>query len=419
MDTAAHTNNKNFLDIKSASLNEWPRQALSSLGQERLVLGFRYIKAQAESAKIGHQWLEVADTLHATRQFDKLNRISRLILSLPAPKQITSSGLYYQALCEINLGAGNYERALPILDAVTSNAPPLYRTRAVLSYGSIVRSTASNPQDALPLYNEALRRASYHESVDIYTLLGANRMIAILRSLDGDSKCAVKILEHLLPIAEISRRIRPHLYYDLLNSLAFEKGQTGRVREGLEISNVVASSPYSRFYPEWRATNDELSNMLSTRQQVSVKIPEPDPKTKNSIPQPEHQSIELKATQMVSAEVSLLLPLYARPHGWHEISEVEQDALVDAETVRLLIKIRWDDIWYEVCNDPIYGNIRKTIRTLRKLLVRIMRAGAASLARVRIRTQGTTTNLFEGSVTSSGVTRLLRFIQRISENPMQ
>jgi hypothetical protein len=57
-------------------------------------------------------------------------------------------------------------------------------------------------------------------------------------------------------------RWHPHVYYDYLNSLAAELANNGRLTEARNASRIVLASPFTRAYPEWRETYDEISVKL-------------------------------------------------------------------------------------------------------------------------------------------------------------
>ena len=73
--------------------------------------------------------------------------------------------------------------------------------------------------------------------------------------MEGFRKSALIDLENLVPII---RHVEPRLYYDFLNSYAFELGEDGRKEEARNVSRIVLASPFTFAYPEWQETANEL-----------------------------------------------------------------------------------------------------------------------------------------------------------------
>src|SRR6185436_7592153 len=108
---------------------------------------------------------------------------------------------------------------------------------------------------ALPYYIMAGKDAA---KGDLATLIESQRMTAVVRSINGDHKQALADLEKLFsPVRAISRYF-PVLYYELLNSLAVELAEVGRLAEAEAALSIALSSSFASAYPEWAETRDEI-----------------------------------------------------------------------------------------------------------------------------------------------------------------
>jgi len=83
-------------------------------------------------------------------------------------------------------------------------------------------------------------------------------MIAIVRSIHGDHKQALKDIENLFPLVSVIAKRYPPLYYSFLNSLAIELGEVGRIQEAKAVCEIAFKSPFAAVYPEFAQTRDEL-----------------------------------------------------------------------------------------------------------------------------------------------------------------
>jgi len=102
------------------------------------------------------------------------------------------------------------------------------------------------------------------------TLLEAHRGIALLRSVEGDHRAAVRDLERLMPLAHlIGKRGHPS-YFAFLNSYALELSEGGRNEEARQVGSVVAASPFISRYREWQETVAEIESRRKRRSFIAV-----------------------------------------------------------------------------------------------------------------------------------------------------
>jgi len=224
---------------------------------------------------LGDKLISLAEQAYAFRQLDSLGELSQALRSLPLPDHYKSIGRYYRAI-ELTR-QGNLDTALTILDGVASERPHRYTARAIQSLGGILK-IRGDFQSAQKLHIEAWRRAAENEKVDLLTSLFVQRNLAVLKSLQGDHRGALVDLERMAPLAKAIGGIQLPVYYDYLNSLAVELGETGRFEEAAHASRIVVSTPFASAYPEWRQTFDELAEKRphsGRRSAVLVQQPPP------------------------------------------------------------------------------------------------------------------------------------------------
>ncbi len=134
--------------------------------------------------------------------------------------------------------------------------------------------------EALKFQLEALRVASDKNAHGLRTTLLAHLGIAIIRSLAGDHKGALAILESLSPLVRIVRQQSPLYFYFYHNELAVEFGELDRIAEAEAACAIALASPFAPAYPEWSETRDEIAakRQSATPSIVAVnRAPDADP----------------------------------------------------------------------------------------------------------------------------------------------
>jgi hypothetical protein len=357
---------------------------------------------KADRQRIGYKLVTIADGLHATRQYGELGEIAKLLVSPALSGELGATGLYYQALSEANVSR-NIAKASKLFEATFSFAPEPYRSRAVLALAAI-EWNERGLSSAMPFYTEAMSRATHRNKInDLHTVLGANRMLSFARNLEGDNRGALALLETYLPLADFARRIKPHLYYDTLNSIAVEKSILGKTEEALNISRVVVSSTYARAYPEWRETYDEIAAQLPTSSQVAI----PAMLTKNA-ETAKKSSNKKRAGDVIDLAIETA-------DGWRALKA--GDLPTGERSIILIVKLRYAGDWHDICNDPVYGDIEKILSKLKTLLMQIALASSETRATVKVKIAHSLKTVFRGGITEKGIERLMRFLQRLTTNP--
>jgi hypothetical protein len=125
-------------------------------------------------------------------------------------------------------------------------------------------------------------------------------MLAVVRSVEGDHEGALAGLESLLPIVRAVASKYPPVYYDYMNNLAVEMGETGRLEEAFNASRIALSSPFAGAYNEWRETQADLimkarrssrsivaTDQINAQAQVETNSP-----TQNVVSLPAPQSLD-------------------------------------------------------------------------------------------------------------------------------
>lgn len=224
------------------------RPALSyvKLGAKLLFQGKKEENLLAQSELL----IGLADSAYAQRRFDLLEYVGTLLLQV----QRRRAGEYYLALAAKNKGFTR--ESLVLLEKAATSDDPAFRAKALLTTGAILFEQ-NKLDESLRYRVQALRLASSNYCEPLI-IVEAQRAIAILKSIDGDHQGAVAGLERILPVARLIGKQRPLVYFDVLNSLAVELGEVGRIEEGFGALNIALASPFAVAYPEWHETRAEL-----------------------------------------------------------------------------------------------------------------------------------------------------------------
>jgi tetratricopeptide (TPR) repeat protein len=218
---------------------------------------------------LGKQLETIAKQACLSKQMGAVEQACQLMLALPLSAQFESLAQYYQALCTWR--RGDTQSARRSLEHLVEKAPPEYRARALQIIGLTYHETG-DIDTALPFYVQAGKAAARG---DFATLVESQRMTAVVRSINGDHKRALADLENLFsPVRAISRYF-PVLYYELLNSLAVELCEVGRLAEAEAALSISLSSSFASAYPEWAETRDEIlaKRTSATRSVVAIDRP--------------------------------------------------------------------------------------------------------------------------------------------------
>jgi hypothetical protein len=213
------------------------------------------IYAKKSLGELANNLITLADHAYTIRQMSAVDQASQIILALPVSGEYKSAAHYYHGLYIKRQGLISEARVL--FERAAEHSPLRYRAKALQSLGAIFYE-GGDYKSALPLCLEACRIATRTKELDPIITIHAQHLIAGLKSLDGDHRGSVAYIENLLPLVYAVRSSYPALYFNILNSLAVELGEVGRLEEAGNISNLVLASPYVIAYPEWRETGDDI-----------------------------------------------------------------------------------------------------------------------------------------------------------------
>jgi tetratricopeptide (TPR) repeat protein len=199
--------------------------------------------------KIGNSIIQFAEQMRAFRDEDTLSELS-LILSTSPLEPYHIIGQYYLALALCRNGLGDLKQSTYIFERVANIGPSKYKAEALISLSAI--SWVNNkPEETIRYCLEAIKVG------DFTTTLQALRGIAVLKGREGYHRSALRDFEKIYPLIQ---HTQPHIYFDYLNSLAFELGEAGRKYEARNIIKRVLASPFAFAYPEWRQTAEGLKS---------------------------------------------------------------------------------------------------------------------------------------------------------------
>lgn len=232
----------------------------------RQVFTFLNISNSFQDELWARRLIAMADVAYSQKRNDELQVFGQL---LELNKRHKFIGTYYRGLAVLRSGSGDLNHAQQLLEQASEYAPVLYRARAILSLGA-VEGYRGNISAELPHYERVQRI----EQADYYTRIEASRAVALIHSLAGDHRRAVKQLEALHPLVRHFARVNPRLYFDLLNSLAVEYAECGRIEEAEAAIRPVIISPLAQSVGEYRETAAEIAAQRSSRTAVTVSLPQ-------------------------------------------------------------------------------------------------------------------------------------------------
>ncbi|MGH9830114.1 MAG: tetratricopeptide repeat protein, partial [Blastocatellia bacterium] len=197
--------------------------------------------------------LLLARQARVSRDIDALGTISDLILESFNGSSFAEVARFHKAHC---LQAhGNVAAGRKLLTEVIKRVGSRFRARGLLALGASYRD-AGEYSECRSLYLEAIRAA---DESDPLTRLQSLRMVAVVQAIEGDHFGSLSALQSLVPQTLYLGRWYPADVYDLLNSIAIELGELGRVDEAARIIDRVLRTPFAKNCPHWLDTKIELA----------------------------------------------------------------------------------------------------------------------------------------------------------------
>ena len=248
------------------------------------------VSGVASYEALGKRIIKRIELAHAFRQVEQVRELARILINIPI-KEYQLIAQYYLVWCKCR----EYEYPVATLESIIEQTQT-YKTKALFSRAAI--EGFGNITEASYFYMEALKTSpTISEYVDLI------RGIAALKSAEGFHKSALKDLENLEPLI---RHVEPRLYYDFLNSYAFELNEAGRKYEARNISRIVISSPFAFAYPEWQETANDLKE--PNRSFVAFRYV-----SRKTRPMPEHKHEAKHESKKQPASVVAFPPLKEAP----------------------------------------------------------------------------------------------------------
>lgn len=215
--------------------------------------------------------IHVADHSYAIRRLDVVGHVGEVLLNLPSP-EFRQIGDYYKALSLNRRALGDTAQAGVLFEAVADNASMPYRIKAMLALGS--NSIASGDhKTAMWFYRELGRMMRRNDCFDAVTFSVMNRMVAVIKSIEGDHKGALAVLDAMLPAARMAASVQPHTYFDYLNARAVELCELGQLGPAKRASEIVVASSFAMAYPEWRETLDDITAKQRRASRMMIVVP--------------------------------------------------------------------------------------------------------------------------------------------------
>ncbi|HKQ09241.1 MAG TPA: hypothetical protein VJ464_29230 [Blastocatellia bacterium] len=262
---------------------------------------FLNIRNSFQDELLAKRMVAMAEVAYSQRCDEELQVLGQL---LELTKRYKFIGAYYRGLAALKSGSGDFNHAQWLLEQAAEFAPARYRARAILSLGAV-----EGYRGDISTRLQHLVRALSIEQADHYTRIEASRSVALIHSLEGDHHRAVEQLESLYPIARHFARVNPRLYFDLLNSLAVEYAECGRIQEAEAAIRPALVSPLAQTIKEYRETAAEIAEQQSSKAIIAVALPPDAPDEAEERPRPLNFSEPLTPARLPLAPPS---PIPAR-----------------------------------------------------------------------------------------------------------
>ena len=220
----------------------------------------------------------MAEVAYSQRRDEELQVLGQL---LESTKRYEFIGAYYRGLAAFKSGGGDLSYTQRLFEQASEFAPAQYRARAILALGAVgwyrgdINAQLQHCLSALRI-----------EQADYYTRIEARRHVALIHSLEGDHHRAVEQLEALYPITRHFARVNPRLYFDLLNSLAVEYVECGRIQDAEAAIRPVLISPLAQSIKEYKETAAEIAEQQSSKAIIVVALPADAPDESEERPRP-------------------------------------------------------------------------------------------------------------------------------------
>jgi tetratricopeptide (TPR) repeat protein len=205
--------------------------------------------------------IKLGERAQALRNADALLRAGQGILNLSLGAEISAIGSFYIALSLNRARPSAYQEANRILIDVADHGPAVFRAKALVAVGANSQVNG-DLATAASVQADALRIATDCGPGGVHSVCCIQIQTARTRSVDGDYKSALGILESLSPyIHSLGHEYLAlvHFYY---NNLAVLLAKNGRTEQARSLSKILLASPFLESYPEWQETCADLATRV-------------------------------------------------------------------------------------------------------------------------------------------------------------
>jgi tetratricopeptide (TPR) repeat protein len=300
-----------------------------------------FLEGISNIVELGKHLTSAAETAQLIRQADTVREYGLILSNLPV-KEYQLIGRYYLGWC----ACWNGIDVAPSFFESIFDQSRTYKAKALITLGGLA-AAKGNFEDEMRYRKEALKYS------DLATSIRVLRGIAVVKAKEGFHKSAAHDLEKLVPLL---RHTQAPASYEILNSLAFELCEVGRIEEAANISRIVLASPYAFAYPEYRETANEVAfRGYKSRSVISFKQQKPE----NLLRLPDREPSESvrRSPFFQPSSITKLADwkkkMVKEPNGDNDIDE-KIDEMDDRDLLATLIQIAAkDDVDEEKLRDVV------------------------------------------------------------------
>lgn len=229
----------------------------------KVALPLRRASENLRALNYADRLIDLAQEAWAHRRFDLVSSIAETLLDWPLPYQYRAAALYFRGLGLTREGAGSYDEARPILESIAEDqrAPMRYRARSRLTLAGWYLHFGDYA-GAGKMFADTLKVSRAHNWCDPAASVKATIGGAVLLSISGNHRDAVRVLRELAPIMRWIAPKYQGIYHQYNNSLAVELAECGELFDARKCIIRACNSQYAAKYPEWWETKREIDRGL-------------------------------------------------------------------------------------------------------------------------------------------------------------
>jgi hypothetical protein len=225
----------------------------------------------SESVEVTARHLSIlARQAYLNRDYSRLTSLADSLINMSARSE--AAGRYYQALALSRKWKSNHKAEIQnTFQQLTDTAPLPIRSASLLALG-LNAFCDGDYDEAKNLIIEANRMSLSNNLCAPVIAVNAQDALSMILSFKGAHKESLDILRGLRPLVGVVGKFLPTVYYNYLNSNAYEYLSLGDVTTAANLIRKVSRAPMYLAYPEWQETASTLHQAISEKQPAHTRV---------------------------------------------------------------------------------------------------------------------------------------------------